>query len=252
MEQVLSSPRGHSDWESDQNSLGFLLLDNDDVSAKSGHKNPERHQRGEPGIVSLSFDEIFQDSSLNLDKLFRASRYSGLDQAYPWERSSDCVSPSWDKQQAFSQKLAEEDSCEMPHNVVTADLISFDSNAPSPTHSCTSVSVETVDRDCPLDGLISQISLDPVLDQTISQTLSAQRTSLVEKSPNPLFENVLDLASENSSRHASCNFKDSLEALIPLPLIYDLVFVIPLFGFPTLCLRRTLASIVFGDLCSAM
>lgn len=239
MEQVLSSPRGHSDWESDQNSLGFLLLDNDDVAAESGHKNPERHQRGETGIVSLSFNEIFQDSSLNLDKLFRASRYSGLDQAYPWERSSDRVSPSWNKQQSFPQKLAEEDSCEMPHNVVRADLLSFNSSAPSPTCSCTSVPVGTVNRVCPLDGLISQLSLDPVLDQTHAQTQPAERTSLVEESPDShrtkdltssqtapekvtdlLCENLLDLAAENSSRHASYNFENSLEAL--MPLVYDL------------------------------
>ncbi|KAB5586607.1 hypothetical protein PHYPO_G00003640 [Pangasianodon hypophthalmus] len=244
MEQVLSSPRGHSDWESDQNSLGFLLLDNDDVAADSGHENPERHQRGEPGIVSLSFDEIFQDSSLNLDELFRASRYSGLDQAYPWEHSSDCVSPSWDKQQSLPQKLPEGDCCETPHDVVTADLITFNSNAPSPTHTCTSMqavdilqSIGTVDTDCPLDGLIGQLPLDPVLGQTLSQTLPAQRTSVVEESLGShrtkdltssqstleeMCSNLLVLAEESSSRTASCNFETSLEALSPLPFIYDL------------------------------
>ncbi|KAG7335594.1 hypothetical protein KOW79_000287 [Hemibagrus wyckioides] len=249
MEQVLSSPRGHSDWESDQNSLGFLLLDNDDdVAAESGHENPERHQRGEPGIVSLSFDEIFQDSSLNLDELFRASRYSGLDQAYPWERTSECVGPSWDKQQSLPQKLTEGECCETPHDEVTADLISFNSGAPSPTHTCTPVQpvdslqpVGTVETDCPLDGLIGQLPLDPVLDQTFSQTLPAQRTSIVEESPDshwtkdlacsqttpetvtdPICANLVDLAEESASRNASCNFENSLETLIPLPFIYDL------------------------------
>lgn len=245
MEQVLSSPRGHSDWESDQNSLGFLLLDNDGVTADGGHDNPKRHQRGEPGIVSLSFDEIFQDSSLNLDELFRASRYSGLEQAYPWERSSDCVSPSWDKQQSLAQKNAEKDSCETPHDVVTADLISFNSNAPSPTHTCTSMqagdalqSIRTVNTDCPLVGLVDQLPLDPVLDQTLSQTPPAQRTAVVGESPDShwtkdltssqttpekaidlLCEDLLGLAEESSSSIASCNFGTSVESLISAPLV---------------------------------
>lgn len=248
MEQVLSSPRGHSDWESDQNSLGFLLLDNDEVAADSGHENPERHQRREPGIVSLSFDEIFQDSSLNLDELFRASRYTGLDQVYPWERSSDCVSPSWDKQQSEPQKPAEEDCCEMPHDVVTADLISFNSRTPSPTHTCTSVQavdilqpIGMVDTDCPLDGLIGQLPLDPVLDQTLSQIQPAQRTSVVKESQDSywtkdlissgttpekvtdlLCANLQALIEESSSRTASYNFETSLEGLVPLPFISDL------------------------------
>ncbi|XP_060777159.1 rab11 family-interacting protein 3 isoform X1 [Neoarius graeffei] len=246
MEQVLSSPRGRSDWGSDQNSLGFLLLDNDEVAADSGHEKPERHQRREPGIVSLSFDEIFQDSSLNLDELFRASRYTGLDQAYPWERSSDCVGPSWDKQQSLPQKLAEGDCCEMPHDVVTADLISFNSSTPSPTHGCTSMQavdiLQPVDTACPLDDLIGQLPLDPVLDQTHSLTQPAQRTSVVEESQDShwikdltssqttsekvtdlLCANLQDLTEESSSKTASYNFETSLlEGLVPSPFIYDL------------------------------
>ncbi|XP_060727170.1 rab11 family-interacting protein 3 isoform X2 [Tachysurus vachellii] len=248
MEQVLSSPRGRSDWESDQNSLGFLLLKNGDVAAESGHENPERHQRGEPGIVSLSFDEIFQDSSLNLDELFRASRYSGLEQAYSWECTSECVGPSWDKQQSLSQKPAAEDCCETSHDVVTADLINFNSAAPSPTHTCTSLQaveslqpVATVETDRPLDGLIGQLPLGPVLDQAPSQTLPARRTGVVDESPDSYWTNDLSslqttpenttdvlcgnltgLAEESASRNESCNFENSLEALIPLPFIYDL------------------------------
>lgn len=239
MEQVLSGTRGHSDWESDQNSLGFLLLDNDDVAADSSHGNPERHQRGEPAIVSLSFDEIFQDGSLNLDELFRASRYSVLDQTYPWECGSDCVSPSWDKPQSPTQKQAEGDCCETPHDVVTADLITFNSGAPSPAHTCTSVQAVDILRpsgmvgtDYPLDALVDQLPLDPVLEQTLPQTLPAQRTNVVEESPDshwtkekvtdPLCANLLDLAEESSSRTASYNYETSLESLIPLPFIYDL------------------------------
>lgn len=239
MEQVLSSPRGHSDWESDQNLLGFLLLDNDDDAAANGHEIPERHQRGEPGIVSLSFDEIFQESSLNLDELFRASRYSGLDQTYPWEHASDSGGPVWDKQQSLPQKLAEKDCCKEPHDGVTTDLISFNSSSPSPTHTCMSMQVGdslqpagTVNTNCPLDGLIDQLPLDPMLDQTHSQTLPAQRTSSVEESPDSHWtpENVTDLlcasltniVEESAGRHASCNFKSSVEALIPSPCIYNL------------------------------
>lgn len=239
MEQVLSGARGHSDWESDQNSLGFLLLDNDDVAADSSHGNPERRQRGEPGIVSLSFDEIFQEGSLNLDELFRASRYSVLDQAYPWECGSDCVGPSWDQPQSPTQKQAEGDCCETQHDVVTADLITFNSGAPSPAHTCTSIQAVdislpsgTVDTDYPLDALVGQLPLDPMLEQTLSQTLPAQRTSVVEESPDshwtkekvtdPLCANLLDLAEESSSRTASYNYETSIETLIPLPFIYDL------------------------------
>ncbi|KAF5903990.1 rab11 family-interacting protein 3 isoform X1, partial [Clarias magur] len=239
MEQVLSSPRGHSDWESDQNSLGFLLLDNDDeaATADGGHKNAERHQRRDGGIVSLSFDEIFQDSSLNLDELFRASRYSGLDQAYPWDRGSDCVVPSWDKQQSVQQQLAERDCSETSNDVDTPDLISFNSTTPSPTHTCTSMQaadvsgpVVEIDSECPLDGLIGQLPLDPVLDRTLSETLPSHRTSespashwttdltsqtTPEKLTDLLCANVLDVAEESSTRTAPCNFET-------LPVIYDL------------------------------
>ncbi|XP_047666765.1 rab11 family-interacting protein 3 isoform X2 [Tachysurus fulvidraco] len=238
MEQVLSSPRGRSDWESDQNSLGFLLLDNGDVAAESGHENPERHQRGEPGIVSLSFDEIFQDSSLNLDELFRASRYSGLEQAYSWECTSERVGPSWDKQRSLSQEPAAEDCCETSQDVVTADLINFNSTTPSPTHTCTSLqaveSLQPVETDRPLDGLLGRLPLGPVLDQAPSQTLPARRTSVVDESPdshrtkdlsssqttpenttNVLCGNLTGLAEESASRNP-------LEALVPLPFIYDL------------------------------
>ncbi|KAM9489337.1 rab11 family-interacting protein 3 isoform 2-T2 [Clarias gariepinus] len=232
MEQVLSSPRGHSDWESDQNSLGFLLLDNDDEAAATdgGHENAERHHRRDGGIVSLSFDEIFQDNSLNLDELFRASRYSGLDQAYPWERGSDCVIPSWDKQQSVQEQLAEGDCGETSHDVDTPDLISFNSTAPSPTHTCTSMQavdvlgpVVEINSECPLDGLIGQLPLDPLLDQTLSETLADHRTSespashwttdLTSSQTTP--EKLTDVAEESSTRTASSNF-------ITLPLINDL------------------------------
>ncbi|XP_017556309.1 rab11 family-interacting protein 3 isoform X2 [Pygocentrus nattereri] len=196
MEQVLSSPRGHSDWESDQNSLGFLLLDMDSDVVTGSPKNAERHQRGEPGIVSLSFDEIFQENGFNLDELFRASRYSGLEQTYSWERSSECVSPEWDKQPPHPQELAVEGCCDASGDVDTGDLISFSSSAPSPTHISTSMQatrqgspmqdmdllqpISVADPGCPLDLFIGQLPLEPLLNKTLSQSIPLPRTTVVE------------------------------------------------------------------------
>ncbi|KAI4898068.1 hypothetical protein NFI96_018071 [Prochilodus magdalenae] len=197
MEQVLSSPRGHSDWQSDQNSLGFLLLDMDNDVVTGSPKNVERHQRGDPGIVSLSFDEIFQENGFNLDDLFRASRYSGLEQTYPWERSSECVSPQWEKLPPHPQELAEEGCSDPSGDVDTEDLISFSSTAPSPTHAASSMqttrqgsptqvmdllqSISGADTGCPLDGLIGQLPLEPLLDDIFSQSIPIQRTTVVEE-----------------------------------------------------------------------
>ncbi|XP_072536269.1 rab11 family-interacting protein 3 isoform X2 [Salminus brasiliensis] len=211
MEQVLSSPRSHSDWESDQNSLGFLLLDMDNDVVTGNPEKAERHQRGEPGIVSLSFDEIFQENAFNLDDLFRASRYSGLEQTYPWEQSTECVSP-WDEQPPHPQELPEKNCCDaMSGDVDTGDLISFSSTTPSPTHTSTSVQaarqysptqamdllqpIVVTDTGCPLDGFIRQAPLEPLLDQTLSPNLSLQRTTVIEEhlgSPSQVREATLD------------------------------------------------------------
>uniref|UniRef100_W5LJT5 RAB11 family interacting protein 3 (class II) n=1 Tax=Astyanax mexicanus TaxID=7994 RepID=W5LJT5_ASTMX len=265
MEQVLSSPRGHSDWESDQNSLGFLLLDMDNEVVTGSSEKAERHQRGESGIVSLSFDDIFQENAFNLDDLFRASRYSGLEQTYPWEQSSECVSPQWDRQPPCSQELPDKNHCcdAVSADVDTGDLISFSSTAPSPTHTSISVQetkqglstqvvdllqpIVMTDTESPLDGLIKQPPLEPLLDQTLCPNLSPQRTTELEQhfvltsqiwepnlDPSQSIpeqvgnlmcvdsENVLDLAAvfsaeEGSGRTAVCEPELSPTPLTPLP-----------------------------------
>ncbi|XP_048031427.1 rab11 family-interacting protein 3 isoform X2 [Megalobrama amblycephala] len=122
MEQVLSSPQGCSewevsgkaDWESEQNPLGFLLMDKDNSA------------------VGDSTNEIFQENAINLDDLFWASQYSG--QTYSWENGLDCVYPEWKTQPPPSQDLKGEGSpgCS---EIVEGDLISFNSRSTSPTFS---------------------------------------------------------------------------------------------------------------------
>ncbi|XP_067291483.1 rab11 family-interacting protein 3 isoform X2 [Pseudorasbora parva] len=119
MEQVLSSPQGCSEWEvsgkaeweSEQNPLGFLLMDKDNSS------------------VGDSTNDIFQESAINLDDLFWASQYSG--QTYSWENGLECVYPEW--KTTPSQDLKGEGS---PGNLeIVDDLISFNSRSTSPTFS---------------------------------------------------------------------------------------------------------------------
>ncbi|KAK1794787.1 hypothetical protein P4O66_009996 [Electrophorus voltai] len=201
MEQVLSSPRGHSDWEADQNSFGFLILDTDNDVVPGSPKNAERHQKGEPPIVSLSFDEIFQENAFSLDDLFRASRYSGLEQTYPWERSTECVSPPrWDNPSPQAQELAEEVCCAVASDVDTGDLISFNSTAPSPTHTGSMMQMsrpgspllvsdclhplESADTGCPLDGLVGHPLLEPLQDHMLSHTWLPERTTVIGCCPD--------------------------------------------------------------------
>ncbi|KAL0156248.1 hypothetical protein M9458_047494, partial [Cirrhinus mrigala] len=122
MEQVLSSPQGCSEWEvsgkaeweSEQNPLGFLLMDKDNSS------------------VGDSTNEIFQENAINLDDLFWSSQYSG--QTYSWENGLECVYPEWKTQPNPSQDLRGEGS---PGNleIVDGDLICFNSRSTSPTFS---------------------------------------------------------------------------------------------------------------------
>ncbi|XP_067233380.1 rab11 family-interacting protein 3 [Chanodichthys erythropterus] len=122
MEQVLSSPQGCSewevsgkaDWESEQNPLGFLLMDKDNSA------------------VGDSTNEIFQENAINLDDLFWASQYSG--QTYSWENGLDCVYPEWKTQPPPSQDLKGEGS-PGSSEIVEGDLISFNSRSTSPTFS---------------------------------------------------------------------------------------------------------------------
>lgn len=122
MEQVLSSPQGCSEWEvsgkaeweSEQNPLGFLLMDKDNSS------------------VGDSTNEIFQENAINLDDLFWASQYSG--QTYSWENDLECVYPEWKTPPPPSQDLKGEGS---PGSleIMDGDLISFNSRSTSPTFS---------------------------------------------------------------------------------------------------------------------
>ncbi|XP_056125546.1 rab11 family-interacting protein 3 isoform X2 [Rhinichthys klamathensis goyatoka] len=122
MEQVLSSPQGCSEWEvsgkaeweSEQNPLGFLLMDKDNSS------------------VGDSTNEIFQENAINLDDLFWASQYSG--QTYSWENDLECVYPEWKTPPPPSPDLKGEGS---PGSleIVDGDLISFNSRSTSPTFS---------------------------------------------------------------------------------------------------------------------
>ncbi|XP_051737873.1 rab11 family-interacting protein 3 isoform X3 [Ctenopharyngodon idella] len=122
MEQVLSSPQGCSewevsgkaDWESEQNPLGFLLMDKDNSA------------------VGDSTNEIFHENAINLDDLFWASQYSG--QTYSWENGLDCVYPEWKTQPPPSQDLKGEGS-PGSSEIVEGDLISFNSRSTSPTFS---------------------------------------------------------------------------------------------------------------------
>ncbi|XP_016092075.1 rab11 family-interacting protein 3 isoform X1 [Sinocyclocheilus grahami] len=122
MEQVLSSPQGCSEWEvsgkaeweSEQNPLGFLLMDKDNSS------------------VGDSTNEIFQENAINLDELFWSSQYSG--QTYSWENGLECVYPEWKTQPHPSQDLKGEGS-PGGSEIVDGDLICFNSRSTSPTLS---------------------------------------------------------------------------------------------------------------------
>ncbi|XP_077101494.1 rab11 family-interacting protein 3 isoform X2 [Siphateles boraxobius] len=122
MEQVLSSPQGCSEWEvsgkdeweSEQNPLGFLLMEKDNSS------------------VGDSTNEIFQENAINLDDLFWASQYSG--QTYSWENDLECVYPEWKTPPPPSQDLKGEGS-PGSLDIVDGDLISFNSRSTSPTFS---------------------------------------------------------------------------------------------------------------------
>ncbi|XP_059381139.1 rab11 family-interacting protein 3 isoform X2 [Carassius carassius] len=122
MEQVLSSPQGCSEWEvsgkaeweSEQNPLGFLLMDKDNIS------------------VGDSTNEIFQEKTINLDDLFWSSQYSG--QTYSWENGLECVYPEWTTLPHPSQGLKGEGS-PGGSEIADGDLICFNSRSTSPTLS---------------------------------------------------------------------------------------------------------------------
>ncbi|XP_066546333.1 rab11 family-interacting protein 3 isoform X2 [Amia ocellicauda] len=140
MEQVLlSSPGGHSDWELEQKqSLGFLLLEPDKGAGlpKGGKESPESgldFRAAEKELVSLSLDEILQENALNLDDLFRNSRYPSVDQILSWDKGPDCPVLQWEKHSIQGS--------DFNHNS-PVELISF--------HSDSSPSVESEMDSAPL------------------------------------------------------------------------------------------------------
>ncbi|XP_051970883.1 rab11 family-interacting protein 3-like isoform X2 [Xyrauchen texanus] len=155
MEQVLSSPQGcsewevsgKSEWESDQNPLGFLLMDEESSSVCDSTENIDRHQ------MPLSFDHIFQENAINLDDLFWASQY-------PWQNGLECVCPEWETQSSHPQDL-KVDGCPGSSDVVTGDLISFHSTSTSPTFSKRPVQTPGSLFDSP-----EQVFIEPTEDTT--------------------------------------------------------------------------------------
>lgn len=91
---------GKGEWKSDQNPLGFFIMDKDNSS------------------VQHPTDEIFQDNAINLNDLFWASQYS--EQSYPWENNLE-----WETPQPCTQT---EDYHGSPGDVV-GDLINFSSTS---------------------------------------------------------------------------------------------------------------------------
>lgn len=76
----MSSPLGHSEWESEHTlSHGFLL------NSEKGPVLPQTQniqtglefQRDHQGVLSLSLEEILQENAFNLDSLFKTSSFSG-------------------------------------------------------------------------------------------------------------------------------------------------------------------------------
>ncbi|XP_026114334.1 rab11 family-interacting protein 3-like isoform X1 [Carassius auratus] len=136
MEQVLSSPQGCSEWEvsgkaeweSEQNPLGFLLMDKDNSS------------------VGESTNDIFQENAINLDDLFWSSPYSG--QTYSWENGLECIYPDWKAPPPPSQDLKGEGSPESL-KFVDGDLICFNSRSTSPTVSNIQVQNQNNFYGCP-------------------------------------------------------------------------------------------------------
>ncbi|KAJ8245792.1 hypothetical protein GJAV_G00260370 [Gymnothorax javanicus] len=103
MEQMLlSSPGGNTDWELEQKpSLGYLVLDTDKAaslpngSQESAETGLDFRETGDE-LVSLSLDEILQENALNLDSIFRNSRYTNADHIVSWNERAECPVLLWD------------------------------------------------------------------------------------------------------------------------------------------------------------
>ncbi|KAG5262370.1 hypothetical protein AALO_G00274440 [Alosa alosa] len=110
MEQILmSSPGSHTDWDGDQSSLGFMLLDSNDPVTPCGNEETDKRQlrfeEGDRNVMSLSLGEIFSENALNLDDLFRTPQYSGVEQVFPWEQDAEPPASHWESQLSCSQNI---------------------------------------------------------------------------------------------------------------------------------------------------
>ncbi|KAJ8364161.1 hypothetical protein SKAU_G00129920 [Synaphobranchus kaupii] len=128
MEQILlSSPGVHADWELDQKpSLGFLVLDPDKVSTlpKGGKENLEpRLDFRETGkeVVPLSLDEILQENALNLDNLFRNSRYSSVDKIMSWNERSECPVLQWENHSFPPLQFTQSEPADVPNFQISSN-----------------------------------------------------------------------------------------------------------------------------------
>lgn len=110
MEQILmSSPGSHADWDGDQNSLGFMLLDSNDPVTPGGNEEIDERQlhfeEGDRNVMSLSLGEIFSENALNLDDLFRSPQYAGVEQVFPWDQDAELPTSKWESQLSCSQNI---------------------------------------------------------------------------------------------------------------------------------------------------
>ncbi|XP_016380242.1 rab11 family-interacting protein 3-like isoform X2 [Sinocyclocheilus rhinocerous] len=221
MEQVLSSPQGCSEWEvngkaeweSEQNPLGFLLMDKDNSSVDSTN-------------------DIFQENAINLDDLFWSSPYSG--QTYSWENGLECVYPDWKTQPPPSQNLKGEGSPGCLE--IVGDLICFNSRSTSPTISNIQVQnqnnfydlpeqvpdflqpVEVTATSNPLDVYTGELGIiDPLLQET--HLLEDTHLTNCEFSHNSLEERTFVNNDSQSLLPHGTHLTLNSEGLLPVSLV---------------------------------
>ncbi|KAI1896229.1 hypothetical protein AGOR_G00092660 [Albula goreensis] len=128
MEQILlSSPGGHSDWELEQKpSLGLFLLDPDKgASLPKGSKESldsslDFRETGKE-LVSLSLDDILQENALNIDNLFRNSRYPSVDQIVSWNEGSECPVLQWENHSFQPPQFSQSEPVEVPNLQISSN-----------------------------------------------------------------------------------------------------------------------------------
>ncbi|XP_028845079.1 rab11 family-interacting protein 3 isoform X2 [Denticeps clupeoides] len=160
MEQVLlSSPGRHANWDADQNSLGFLLLDSSSADPPGAGQETGtgviEYEGGE--VMSLNLGGIFQENALNLD-LFRTSQFSGGEQVFPWEphlelENQPSPSPGFpassevDAQQATPPMPSEDREPPAPSEDQEPPAPSEDSEPPAPSEDSEPATLPTPSED---------------------------------------------------------------------------------------------------------